>query len=129
MDSIESQGDTSCFLDLADFVDPELWVGDYPNPISFPLEQRDARRIVNASHLAPFGLRTETVVNRSVRNTWEIDANHFGLHNEGAWLATLSNQLLRVQETLGLPEDRGIVASPYKLLLYERGAFFRPHTE
>lgn len=36
--------------------------------------RRDARILVQASHRAPFGKGTETVIDEAVRKTWEVDA-------------------------------------------------------
>ena len=56
---------------------------DAPNPIlhieglgtvGLPLSSRDAAAIKARSSQAPFGMADRTVVDKSVRDTWEIDA-------------------------------------------------------
>lgn len=54
--------------------------------IGLPLSIRDAAAIKACAEQAPFGMATRTVVDKSVRDTWEIDATkarkatfHYGL--------------------------------------------------
>ncbi len=42
--------------------------------VGLPLSLRDAAAIKAQSSQAPFGMADRTVVNKSVRDTWEIDA-------------------------------------------------------
>lgn len=57
---------------------------DAPNPglfiasnnvggVGLPLSKRDAQAIINGSKQAPFGKGERTVVDTTVRDTWEID--------------------------------------------------------
>ena len=106
------------------FVNPGLTVADTLIPL--PLVPRDAETIKSVCRQAPFGRGEETVVDTSVRNTWELDASQFKLANPG-WDDFLQNTLLKsVTEKLGLP---GVKADLYKLLLYEPGSFFKPHKD
>ena len=43
--------------------------------VGLPLSERDATAIKSASEQAPFGMADKTVVDKSVRDTWEIDGN------------------------------------------------------
>ena len=72
--------------------DDEAFVGDYsfsethpdaPNPaitvsglgvIGIPLNPREAEVLKGHASQAPFGMADRTVVDTSVRNTWEIDS-------------------------------------------------------
>lgn len=68
---------------------------DAPNPvldvaglgtIGLPLSVRDADAIKAQSSQAPFGMADRTVVDKTVRDTWEIDAHqvcHSDLSCEG----------------------------------------------
>ena len=94
--------------------------------VGLPLSDRDAKAIIEVSHRAPFGRGSETVVDTDVRKTWELNADQFQLVNP-AWQETLGNITERVQVELGL--RTGIKAMPYKMLLYEEGAMFKPHKE
>ena len=47
--------------------------------IGLPLSIRDAAAIKACAEQAPFGMADRTIVDRSVRDTWEIDASKVGL--------------------------------------------------
>ncbi len=127
LDSIQSSGTFASFGPLPDFSDPKVTIGDHTIPL--PLAEEDARFIIQASHKAPFGKGTETLVDTSVRNTWEIDRKDFQLQNP-EWQVCLRSIIGEVAEALGI-DDGGhcIQAELYKMLLYEKGAMFKPHTE
>lgn len=128
LDDIRSTGDFSAFYSLPHFVDPHLCVGGDNLPVRLPLQQEDAAKIIAASSLAPFGMGSETVVDRTVRNTWEIDTSRIHMRN-GPYFndMVVRSALSSICTALGV---RGSVrAEFYKLLLYEKGAFFKPHTE
>ena len=61
------------------FVNPGLEVAGSLIPL--PLVVRDAEAIRASSQQAPFGRGEETVVDTTVRNTWELDANQFRCSN------------------------------------------------
>jgi hypothetical protein len=42
--------------------------------IGLPLSPRDIDAVKQASHRAPFGKGTKTIIDESVRKTWQIDA-------------------------------------------------------
>ena len=106
------------------FVNPGLTVADTLIPL--PLVPRDAETIKGVCRQAPFGRGEETVVDTSVRNTWELDASQFRLANPD-WDDFLHGTLLKTAtKKLGLS---GLRADLYKLLLYEPGSFFKPHKD
>ncbi|KAI4233146.1 MAG: hypothetical protein LQ349_004580, partial [Xanthoria aureola] len=97
--------------------------------IALPLFEREARRLKQACHRAPFGRGSETLVDTKVRDTWELNADQFVLRSH-AWQATLDNTLRRVAQALGVAGgSTAIRAELYKLLLYDKGAFFDSHTD
>jgi hypothetical protein len=61
-----------------------------------------------------------------VRNTWELDASQFRFYND-AWARTVGKCVGFVKTTLGITSP--IIADPYKMLIYEKGAMFKAHTE
>ncbi|KAI9744730.1 MAG: hypothetical protein M1818_001655 [Claussenomyces sp. TS43310] len=95
--------------------------------IGLPLSDRDARALVEASHEAPFGKGSETIVDVNVRKTWELNADAFELQNP-AWPAELATMLQDVLQRMGIPK-LGVKAELYKMLLYEEGAMFKPHQD
>lgn len=130
LDDVESLGDFASFGTLERFIDPQIHIDG--QPISLPLSEHDAQRIIQASHKAPFGKGSDTVIDPSVRNTWEIDRRDFQLRNP-EWENYLHDILKRAAKELGVDpgigSGRGIYAELYKMLLYEKGAMFKAHTE
>lgn len=49
--------------------------------VGLPLSERDAVELSRASHEAPFGKGSETLVDPSVRKTWELNPRQFKLRN------------------------------------------------
>ncbi|KAL9064882.1 MAG: hypothetical protein Q9161_008585 [Pseudevernia consocians] len=49
--------------------------------IGFPLQEEQAKAIVGACHRAPFGQGDRTVVDESVRKTWQLNPDQFELRN------------------------------------------------
>src|SRR5207248_6200897 len=72
------------------------------------------------------GKGTQTLVNKKVRNTFELDPKRFRLSD--AWQAAIAAATRAAAEQLGLPADQ-VEARLYKLLVYEKGGFFLPHRD
>jgi hypothetical protein len=90
--------------------------------IGFPLSERDAKLIEAAATQAPFGKGTETVVDTTVRDTFEINPDKFSFKNP-AWTEFLQTVTKKVADGLGLPPNRLLPrAELYKLLLYKAGS-------
>ena len=70
----------------------------------------------------------ETVVNESVRKTWELDQTNFNFTNPN-WDASVQRTARTAAHELGYAEGASIKAELYKLLLYEEGAMFKAHQE
>lgn len=110
---------------LPEAVDPGLYVNGLGS-IDLPLSRGDAARLISESHRAPFGRGSQTIVDTNVRRTWELDATQFSLRNP-QWQETLSRVCDRVREKLDL--CTAFRPELYKLLIYEKGAFFHEHRE
>ena len=95
--------------------------------ISFPVPAAQVRELLRVADRAPYGRGAETVLDRSVRDSWQIDAANFTLGGRG-WESTFGEILDRVSDGLGCPRDR-LEAKPYKLLIYEPGGFFAEHRD
>ncbi|RYP23543.1 hypothetical protein DL765_001057 [Monosporascus sp. GIB2] len=128
LDVIETTGDFAACKGCSAFVNPGLEVAGAPIPL--PLTARDAQAIRGACRQAPYGKGEATLVDESVRKTWELGRDEFRLANQPDWDAFVVNTLLRdlAEQTLGMPAS-GVRAEPYKLLLYEEGSFFRRHKD
>jgi hypothetical protein len=98
-------------------------------PVGLPLSQRDAELILSVSHQAPYGRGSETVVDTTVRQTWELNTDQFQVRNP-KWKMALDEVIGKVAADLDVPGGAaGIKAMPYKMLLYETGSLFRAHRE
>ncbi|EFP85944.1 uncharacterized protein PGTG_11700 [Puccinia graminis f. sp. tritici CRL 75-36-700-3] len=94
--------------------------------IALPLSEESVRRLIEKAHQAPFGRRSETLIDVSVRNTWEIDGDQLRFLDP-LWQGYLLDLNKRVATSLGI--DGPIRSELYKMLIYEQGAMFKPHTD
>ncbi|TFY70328.1 hypothetical protein EVG20_g2677, partial [Dentipellis fragilis] len=112
---------------------------DAPNPglklpedvgvVGLPLSTRDAAAIKGKAVQAPFGMGERTVVDTSVRDTWEIEGKLVAFLNP-SWKQFVSRVLGEVCQTLGVNVHASMPrAELYKLLLYETGSHFLPHVD
>ena len=114
--------------------------------VGFPVNGTTAKALIDVCHRAPFGkgilrLRrkssrfladggtgSETIVNESVRKTWELDPTDFEFVNPD-WDPSVQRTARTAAHELGFAEGASIKAELYKLLLYEEGAMFKAHQE
>jgi hypothetical protein len=78
---IQSSGSFAVFEALENPPNPGLCLKN-GGPIGLPLSDHDASVLVAASHAAPFGKGEETIVDASVRKTWEISPTEFEIKNK-----------------------------------------------
>ena len=125
---VQSAGSFSTFGICETFAFPGLFVQGV-GEVQLPLSQQDAQSLISRSRFAPFGKGDKTIIDASVRRTWEIDAAEVEFRNE-AWSKFLSGTVEKVALELGTPnKSRNVRAELYKMLLYEEGAMFKPHKE
>jgi len=121
------QGNGSfCVHDEINFIPPGLVI-DEIGEIGFPLEVNSAQKIISVSQKAPFGLGSKTIVDESVRKTWELDPQFFKLNNP-EWKNSIQSILEQTCEALDI-DSKTATASLYKLLIYEEGGFFKTHKD
>ncbi|ETS04714.1 hypothetical protein M419DRAFT_73614 [Trichoderma reesei RUT C-30] len=125
LNGIVSSGDFAVSRRYQTFASPGLRIAGSEAVIPLPLTDRDAETIQGACREAPFGRGDQTLVDKSVRKTWELDATQFECTNP-SWPAFLSTLLNDAAAGLGLPD---VSAKPHKLLLYEKGSFFKRHKD
>jgi len=88
-----------------------------------PLSERDAKALISCAIPAPFGNGERTVVDKEVRDTWEIEPEKIVFRNS-EWVDFI-NGMVRddVCKALGVSVD---ISPPrmelYKLLLFETGS-------
>ena len=97
--------------------------------IGMPISEPDVQRIIQISRQAPFGKGNETIVDTSVRRTWEVDTSRLHL-NHPKWEERKLLMLHDVTKQLGIARGCDIAqVELYKLFIYEPGALFKAHTE
>ncbi|EJD55223.1 hypothetical protein AURDEDRAFT_35671, partial [Auricularia subglabra TFB-10046 SS5] len=111
---------------------------DAPNPIlrlaeldtvGLPLSKRDASAIIDKCEQAPFGKGERTVVDKEVRDTWQMDATEVNFDNP-AWPVFMKRVVRDVCEALGVNREASKPRCElYKLLVYETGSHFLPHVD
>ncbi|KAF0329831.1 hypothetical protein GQ607_003004 [Colletotrichum asianum] len=106
-------------------LNPGLHVADIGS-ISFPLKEEQARSLIEKARQAPFGKGSDTVVDTTVRNTWELDPTQFELRNP-QWNAIINQLCARAAQDMGI--NAPIIPDLYKLLIYEKGAMFKAHVD
>ncbi|KAE9962857.1 hypothetical protein BLS_009949 [Venturia inaequalis] len=122
---VTSAGSFSTYHHSPSFPNPGLYIKGF-GLVALPLREDDAKAIANLSTLAPFGMKEKTIVDTTVRNTWELNASEFGFQNP-AWNPFFTD-LVR-QAMVGLGVESAVRPESYKLLLYEEGAFFKAHKD
>jgi hypothetical protein len=95
-------------------------------PIGVPVAPADAKRIIGKASQAPYGLGEATIVDTEVRRVWQLEPSQFALRND-AWSEAVAGVVDAVKRDHGI---RGkVTAELYKLLVYEKGSFFKPHRD
>jgi hypothetical protein len=125
LNQIQSPGTFASFNRLSPF-DPQIHVYGV-GKITLPLATSQAQEMIETANRAPYGRGDETIVDTSVRNTWELSpGRHFEIENLG-WRDYIKQCCIRVAADLGIRTH--VFAKLYKMLIYEKGAMFKTHTE
>ncbi|KAL1596514.1 hypothetical protein SLS60_009161 [Paraconiothyrium brasiliense] len=111
---------------INNFVNPGISI-DPIGLIRLPLSAEDTKAIAHASHKAPFGKDQRTLVEESVRKTWEIQASEVRILNP-EWRSCVDRIAARVADELGVGR-KGVHAELHKMLLYEKGGMFKRHQD
>ena len=104
---------------------PSLTLKNEPDSIlGLPLGDSQVQSIIKSSTQAPFGRGEETIVDTSVRNTWQLCPSQFSIKSS-KWSEQLQALLSKVTAALGCDKKKRVTCELYKLLLYEPGGFFK----
>ncbi len=109
----------------ADFLAPSIEV-EGVGRIALPLLPEQMKHLVEAATRAPYGRGPETILDTSVRRTWQIEADRITISGKH-WPKTLSDIVKRA--TAGLGVDGNVTAELYKMLVYDKGSFFLSHRD
>jgi hypothetical protein len=108
-------------------VNPGIFVPSL-GQIDLPLTEAQALQLAAKCHQSPFGKGSQTVVDLSVRNTWELNADQFQIRN-AMWDRYVLELTKKAVRELGVSNDDMIRPELYKMLLYGPGAHFHKHKE
>jgi len=122
--SVERPGDF-CVGGTREIFMPTIDV-DGVGRIAFPILPVQTGRLVEIAEAAPYGRGEETVVDRAVRRTWQIDSAKVRIGGRH-WEKTLAGLVADIARGLGVSEP--VAADFYKLLAYDTGSFFVDHRD
>jgi hypothetical protein len=125
LDKIASSG-TFFSTGVNDFCFPKMSVKSL-DEIGFPLNKTQIQALISVAHKAPFGKGSETILDSTVRNCWEIDASQIEFEGNN-WTNLIDKTIAKIKPDLGI-ENKKIEAHLYKMLVYEEGDFFLPHKD
>jgi 2-oxoglutarate-Fe(II)-dependent oxygenase superfamily protein len=101
-------------------------------PLKFPLEQAGVKCLIDVAQPAQFGWRDKTLLDKKVRNAWEIPASRLKVEKD-RWNAVLRPALDELAIDLGLASAgrrRAVLkAHLHNLLIYQPGQFFTAHQD
>ena len=92
-----------------------------------PIDDPEAKAIIDKCSRAPYGRGEETIVDTSVRKSWQLDPSQFSVSDK--WNKSLDTLVNEVKLDLGFASSQDVSCELYKLLLYEPGGFFKVRTE
>ena len=115
---------------------PAIKIEGIPETIRQSIQEPEAKAIIEKCSRAPYGRGEETIVDTSVRKTWQLDPSQFtvyvGYSIDNAvnkWKQSLDTLVNEVKLDLGFAASQDVSCELYKLLLYEPGGFFKVRTE
>ena len=104
---------------------PAISLAEEPDIVlGLPLCEAQAKHLIELSSRAPFGRGEQTIVDTSVRCTWQLNPTQFSITNP-KWEKKLQLLLPRVKTELGCDTKMKVTCQLYKLLLYEPGGHFK----
>lgn len=95
--------------------------------LAFPVPASQVAQVMAVAARAPYGRGQDTLVDETVRRTWQVPADQVRLGGT-AWLRVFPEVLGQVVAGLGC-EAMPVSAELYKLLVYETGGFFKAHRD
>lgn len=109
----------------ADLAMPRLEV-EGVGSIALPLLPQQISPLVQVAEQAPYGKGEETLVDTTVRKTWQIAPDK--VHISGKYWQTMLDDIV-TQAVDGLGVSGEVHADLYKMLVYDAGSFFVNHRD
>lgn len=94
--------------------------------IPFPIQMQHIESLLKVSVAANFGLREQTLLNTTIRDTSEISADKISIQINQQ---KLNQMIAYMRAQLGLSEDAILTPYLHNLLIYGPGQFFKPHQD
>ncbi len=94
--------------------------------IAMPVDSATALQLRSVATQAKFGKGEKTVLNKTVRNAFEIAAAKLQINIDDAAFARMMDAM---RDELGLSANARLVPHLHNLLVYEAGQFFKPHQD
>ena len=95
--------------------------------VPLPLTENQSESLIKVCQQAPFGLNEQTLVDKRVRDSFELDASEFEIRNP-KWSTQLELLVDSIGQQLGCV-GKNVEAKLYKLLLYKTGGHFLKHKD
>ena len=99
-------------------------VGDF----RLPLKPRAIKSLIKQSRPAKYGLKEQTLLDKTVRDVWEIPKSRVKI-NQRHWKKSFDTALLQLKTSPGISEQSKLKAELHNLIIYEPGQFFKPHQD
>jgi hypothetical protein len=96
--------------------------------LGFPVTQAQARQLCVIARPARYGRGEATVLDRRVRDTWEVPKSRVKIDTR-RWHGALRPVLDRFRRDLGLRDGCRLTAELHSMLVYGPGQFFVPHQD
>jgi hypothetical protein len=94
----------------------------------YPINEIQANELIKLAQPAPFGKGAETILDKNVREAWQIDPSRFRIDDR--WMKESLPELVnRIKEEFGIASDCQVEAHLYKMLFYEKGGHFLRHKD
>ncbi len=97
-------------------------------PLRFPVTAAQAKELRLIARPAKYGDGERTVLDRRVRDTWEVPLSRVRI-DQRRWNLTLRPMLDAIRDDLALPATSTLTAQLHSMLVYEPGQFFAPHQD
>lgn len=104
--------------------------------VTFPVTTESVKNLLPFCEKAPFGRKEETVLDETIRKCWQIDAKK--LEFSAGMNETIGNMISLIEKSfygknLDVEPPRKKIkyfkVTPYKMLIYEEGFFFKDHKD
>ncbi|HLH54845.1 MAG TPA: 2OG-Fe(II) oxygenase [Verrucomicrobiae bacterium] len=95
--------------------------------LSFPVPEEQARKLIQQAERAPYGRGPETVFDTTVRKVWQLSPQKARISGR-SWEESFARIISQVAGGLGCAKAK-VSAELYKVLIYDKGGFFRAHRD